>query len=318
MSALGDYIHYNANNYRTKGVARPDEEGSNFYGGNAYDVVFNNRVAVMQDINGDILNELKRRLRFQSVNQNEEDQAILEQKRNSLTDALINDMLKTYGAGIVGQYQNTTSESSIFHGSQKFAKADVLKSRGKALYSQYDQLLNQIEAQKGRVTNQTLASLNIVLEEMENLTNETDAKSIIGAFNEFEQNHAYSKAYALALGDFGEQLVAATSDNIVNLVGEEAVKAIKQSGIIKGKEKGEFSLNKDSLSKEYITAEAQNVMCKAYSTYNKTDVEVTIFGETLNASVKYYSDTKPTLQRDMNLVASLAYLNTIYEDFGNH
>lgn len=315
MSALGDYIHYRTENYRVKGVARPDEKIGQFYSGNAYNVVLRDRVLAMDDINEGVLNELKRRLKYQSASQNTQDQIMLNEKREALTNALIDDMLKNYGTGIVGRYQATT-ENPIFKGSE--VTKETLKAKGQMLYSQYNQLLDQIAAQNGKVNNQTLLILNTVLEEMEGLTDMTDAKSIIGALNEFSQNQSYSNAYAIALGDFGEKYVGAVSDNIMNLSGAEIVKAIKESGIIKGKDTGEFSLDENSFSKEYVTVEAKDVMCKAYSTQNKTDAEITILGETIDASVKYYSNTKPTLQAQMNLVASLVYLNSIYEDFGNH
>lgn len=315
MSALGDYIHYRTENYRVKGVARPDEKIGQFYSGNAYNVVLRDRVLAMDNINEGVLNELKRRLKYQSVSQNAQDQIILNEKRETLTKALIDDMLKNYGTGIVGRYQATT-ENPIFKGSE--VTKETLKAKGQMLYSQYNQLLDQIAAQNGRVNNQTLLMLNTVLEEMEGLTEMTDVKSIIGALNEFSQNQSYSNAYAIALGDFGEKYVGAVSDNIMNLTGAEVIKAIKESGIIKGKDTGEFNLDENSFSKEYVTVEAKDVMCKAYSTQNKTDAEITILGETIDASVKYYSNTKPTLQAQMNLVASLVYLNSIYEDFGNH
>ena len=327
MSALGDYIHLNTSNYLKYGVAK-DHSAKGLPGVGAVYAqqkqVNQQRIKALPKVQDKALTELRRRIGINFGPEKQNATMLIAQKGE---EKLLNDINTKLLSQIDGNPFATRVGGGLKNLNQKTNLEAAMAARRKLL----DRIkyFNETKSEKTAQTiinhlNEFFQDLGFIIEDEEWLITRKEIlagnKNITDALKEIVMADCFSSAHkATVHGQMGEKIVAMCNDTIYYNACSNANDIIKKSII--GGEGTSFALDESFISKGVAQAYQERYKQNLYQvrkTQDKVDVQLTIEGEELNASVKAYTPKsgyiKPHLQ-DVQLLTSLA---STVPHFANH
>lgn len=331
MGALGDYIHLHKNNYLKAGTFHLGE------GKNSYQIISNylqGRTRNIKPVSPETLTALKSRIENDSEAQIRRDkegtakefQAKIDEIYKVLSEIAGKEFLNaiSFAGGKENRhYQMSGNLYNKFKNGYGYSKKDIENFKNKKL--QIDRAITRINNRKDHQASEEELKEIVDLYNQLNLDNKIDtaSKSSLGKIQSAISDLSYDTWLSNVVGDFGEHLVYSARDVSSNLAMRSANNEIQK---IAGQERSDIKINTNLISKE-ITQDKilrTDTLGNSYylgSTQNKVDVQIVVNEEDVFASAKmYYDFSRDTaiLQKDMELLSPLVYLNTTIPEFGNH
>lgn len=341
MSALGDYIHLHAKNYKKLGVAKEGQEKP--YQPINYQDYLNKRNSSISQVSDAAIRTLSNRLKMNTSQQMVFDEAERISEQQRLIDLIYEQIYTqvrnvskgahklldtTQGHAVVFDKKNQQflplSASSQWASTKSHQELMKIRSQKQQEFKQIQSLITEINSQKQP---QNEGKLQQLIEAYEKYTglNIPPGDSIIGAIQKALQEFRYRGTIQEVAGKFGESLIAVCDDTATQLANKDVYKFLQSA--IKGDARSEIYIPTEAIAvslgnKKIHTIDAQGTYYSLGKTQDKVDVSIKVQNEDLNISVKDYAAPlghfkDPHLQ-DVNLLQSLTFLNQELEDFGTH
>ena len=335
MSAIGEYIHLNKENYLRYGTARDassmSEQDNSLVAYSIQRKDIQDRINKMQNKNIEMqLVELKNRI-SNSWNDSKAAKDVVRdvERRIASIQKLQEDIIKTITKNVGTNFATSTNFTIKPEDDSAFQR---LKNK----YNIINYLIARINSDStaGKSTkNKTIENLNTNIKEFFELVgvsarnlkienrDDLDALATVNRIFSALSLNEIQNAFTMNKGDLGEAVVALTTDNAKNL----AISEIKKS--IVGAEKSEFGITVDMVDEEIGKIVNQNKsvktkfnIYKVYATQDKVDVSIEINDQPIQASIKayrpFYGQISPHLQ-DVSIWYNLAE-TTRLSQFANH
>jgi hypothetical protein len=325
MGALGDYIHLHTENYIKYGVAKKGESPKHFSGmGNFLE----NRIAAIKPIDEKTIQTLEMRLQQNTVQQENADKQKSDTDFQEKLDTLYEYIASHSSIGAIGQYMGSTSGlkgySKSYENIQSKALSQGEVEKRKSLLKELHTKIAMIN-KKGAEGTVSSAELNELINLYnqaggnQNFSASTGNQSILGKIQDAANELSYNSWISHVSGEFGEHLTAMCADKVESLATDELETFFKQAVV--GSKRTSITLDKTKVAKDLSSYLSTDKLGNSYylgTTQDKVDVKITVNQEEVLANVKeYYGAEKVTLQANVSLFSSLAYLEQ-YDQFGTH
>lgn len=331
--ALGDYIHLHKNNYEKYGTFRKGE-GKNSY--QIYNDFLIKRTANLTTISPDTIAILRQRIANDAETKNERNTVEQKQYNERLeqiykyiqqftSTELLKDFQKNQGFNTKTKVQEFSNQ---FISPDYFEKGSIkpkqLENKIKLLKEIRDKI-KDLNNNKIPATEENINDLNNKYRQLDiGVPLDMSIKSPICRIQTAIDNYSFDSVLSSVAGRFGEELVFSARDTALGIVGKNLQTAIQKEGVV-GENKTSIEINKDlfavNMSSIFKSADQNNNKYIINKTQDKVDVQIIVNREDVFSSVKDYFNTssKPvTLQNEVSILYSLAFLQSYYEDFGNH
>lgn len=327
-SALGEYVHLKADNYLKYGVAR--------FGGKSdpFDVserFLNNRLSKVKSVNKSTIDLLKARLTQNATSKILQEKGGVDLRFNEKIDTIWEMLASLTEAGAMGYAIGTSKGASwAYAGGNDDLYRENVKSKALTFddiekkRKEYDILQKKISTvnKNGIATEQELQEIIDMFDQLNvdfKATPDEPFESIISRMQSALGDCYINATKQAIVGDFGEHFVALADDYIYNFAADEFIADLKKHVV--GRQGSSWSITKENFApvvQSYMETDEYNNMFKVHTTQDKVDVEMTVNGKTVYGSVKnYYDASKVGLQSDVQLVATLIYLEN-RKQFGTH
>lgn len=334
MSALGDYVHFSNENYREYGVAKKKQNPK------PYSTIEVERYVKQRLIEANAMStpalekaaiELKRRMQRNVPAMLAKDKKMLDMDFQEKINKIYEILMKRADAGIAGGLIYGKNAFGYSGNKEKLFSKGLDKKTIEKKQKELDILNKEIDQinKNGFVSASTVQELASRFQKITNSIINEEAISDLGKLQKALLEYNFDTWSSLLYGDFGENFTAACSDAI-DSASEDAVEQLLNEMVI-GSQRSKISFNERELAVKLPTEkinkkQKRTIIYKNDSgeyvlgySQNKVDVDMTVNGVELLASVKdYYDSSKVTLQSQVNLLSSLIFLNNRINDFGNH
>lgn len=319
MSALGDYVHLETQNYLKYGVNKIGDTPALFKAPSNF---LQNRTSGIKSISKETIATLEKRLSRNTPTATNSDKVIIDKDFQNKIDKIYDLLAKTTSVENLGRMQGSSAWKAS-ESAYKEAKAKTLtKNEIQMVKNRLQQLDNEITKlnQKGTVSQEEFDNLlksyaDIIPKYLDDTSG--PPASNLGKLQEMIQNTAYNTWISNLVGDFGEHLVALCDDTIEKQV-DVSLDDFEKT--IVGAERSNITVSKDSVAKDLSSYFKKDEYGDYYlgTSQNKVDVKINVNMEDVLASVKmYYDANQITLQSQVNLFTALNYLEQ-YDRFGTH
>lgn len=320
MSALGDYIHLNTENYLTYGIAKKGQNPKPFKAPQHY---LQNRLKGIPSVNKKTIQTLERRLAANTAGKIAKDKKAMNSDMQQKINKLYELVAQHTETGLMGYFHGTSSKGGwTYTGEYQDLKALTLNeaeiARRKAIYEALNKKITEVN-QRQMIEPSELIDIVQLYESAGNSLQGVQTESILGHIQEAIHNTSFNTWKSHVVGEFGEGLVALCADKVEKLSTDAVEEFLKESVV--GSQTASITLNKDRVAQDLSSYLAMDKNGTSYSwgaTRNKVDVKIQINQQDVLASVKNYYDAKMvTLQSQVNLFTTLAFLES-KQRFGTH
>lgn len=326
--ALGDYIHLHRKNYEQYGTFRAGE-GSDSY--QIYNDFLKKRTENLTTISPDTINTLRKRIANDAKAKNE--RSIIEQDQYNQRLEQVYEYIRQFTSTELMNTFQTGQGYKRGLSNQFISSNNIVK--GTITPKQLDNKINLLKEIREMIKNFNSGKLFATEENIKELNNKYEQLDIgvpldpsiespIGRIQKAIDGYSFDQILSSVAGRFGEELVFSARDTALGIAGKSLQTAIKQEGVV-GEEKTKITINEGlfvtDMSKVFKSADKNNNQYIIKETQDKVDVQIIVNREDVFASVKDYFDTssKPvTLQSELSVLYSLAFLNDYLSEFGNH
>ena len=326
MSALGNYIHLKAENYKDAGTFRLGE------GKNKYQAISNFMESRLKEANIPSLSdatiqELKNRLANDSEAQQRRDKDGTAKQFQENLDKISDELYKVASTDAMGAFTMRKGQNKFQSLSSYYKNKDkgYSKEQIEAKIAKKNEINAMISAinKKGEASKDEIEAILKKYKELNLPKVSGKTKSTLGQIQEILNDTSYTTWQSHVSGAFGEQLVYSIRDVSDNNAMKAANDQIQK---VVGNERGEIKISTNLISEDLavdkiLSKDEEGNFYTLGKTQNKVDVQIVVNNEDVFASVKMYqnfSRNNATLQSDIELLSPLTYLNSINDDFGNH
>lgn len=346
MSALGYYIHLRAENYAKYGTAPIGEDPIKYNYMDSTNFLRKRMRGNINRISNKSIDVLRARLKSNTQKELTKSEKNFERDQQKQIDYIYELLYQqVYNVTKLRQLGLTTSgngyryfkggekpperlsKTSQWASSKSHDELMALREQKQKEYKKIKKLIKKINTSEQPQSEKNLKQLMDLYEQYTYLT--PDGLSTAGEIDEAIGKSRYQGTIQEVAGKFGEMLTAACGDKAIELGKKEFVEFLSKSVI--GDEKTDILISKDLIydgkADSFLnTSTKDNTKFFLAKTQNKVDVEITVNGEDLFASVKDYAYTeeeekagkmRASLQ-EVSLFQSILFLNSFLENFGNH
>ena len=333
MSALGDYIHLNTENYLIYGVSQKGKEKrlslaevyKNQYKKNL------ERVNNLPDISKKTLKTLEERVHqhFPEGKDSAKENLVKTLGTQKLSEHFKEYLLNNINGNLTRRahiFKNTISTMDTNNSLVDIEKAKKLRAN---LYENIRSLNDKFkngEPISLNTTPTTIAknftaffnALGMSLKDGGYIVNPNEIKNmdVLSAMKALLMDMSLSEANRATInGQIGEQTVKMCGDTIVR----KALTTV--NGVIKGADVSKFQMNESIIPKDVQAVFKKDTGINLYqvrSSQDKVDVQIVVNKNPLNVSVKAYSSKGNSLRTHLQDVSLLTSLATTEKDFANH
>lgn len=322
MSALGDYIHYEAENYLQYGTSKRENYENLSLSFQAYKK--KRMKSIQPKINSQTIKILEERLKKQSDLFTSPDKGKTQSKRDNLKEEFFRALSSISTAEVMEQFQNRTQWKSQYLNKYPTLDKQTIEEKRQLLRNFQDKVKKILqEGSLGSAKEEDLMELQQIYEKFTKKKNSGEiTESLLGQMQEELDQYRYYTWISNLAGAFGEMFVSACQDTAedvsINTI-EKVMKGIKGNDTSSGQFKiKEIEESAREQIKTYFKDYDMGDHFELNKTQDKVDVNITVNNEDVFASVKNYgSNRSVTLQKNLSLFYTLLYLNR-EGNFANH
>lgn len=325
MSALGDYIHFNVDDYINYGTYKRNSSGKK----NSYKSLQNHmrkRVESLKSrrISPETIKTLKYRLRADSDAQIQREQNNEQIKWNKILEEVLDELVQLSTEAAFEQYNSPINKFDL--GIHQGQLTEQEYERYKNIIDSISNILKDIKINGNMATEQQFDAILDLYNQLNfKKFGELQSISSVGQIQEIVDQTVYSKIETAISGVFGEKFVYAIRDSAWN----NAIRGLNNNipkERIAGGDTSNITISANLINPRYGEIprgwhyNMDNNTYKVASTQDKIDVAIIVNKENVYASVKnskqVTSTKRPKLQ-EIKPYYTLLYLNQFY-NFGNH
>lgn len=321
MSAISDfYIHYNYDHYQGDvGAVQQQIDKNN---------MLLAQLPTSQDYEG-VLSELRKRLQqnMAMISESQKQQILSSQTTSQITTIVANKLRSQVDGGT-----NPPASSGI---QQPTINVQVLKQKRNAI-STHIGYINDVY-RRNSSAQVKLSTLQRLIEEYQDLYQmingvraqiimpptggKSDVQSLIGQIRELLDEYTFSTAATAAIGDFGENLVAACNDTVRQVAADKIDQAIGLG--LKGLERSSYTRDFSNLLKSTLGISQQDLSDRGVKwdiapTQNKVDASISVNSIPLNISIKGTTQGSRIVNFELQEMNVLTVLAATSANFMNH
>lgn len=324
MSALGDYVHYEAKNYINYGLSKRNKNSMKNLSSSFQAYKQKRMENIKPKVGSQTLKILEERLKRQSDQFINNDKKVCEGQEENLKEEFFKKLAEISTADVMEVFQNRTKWKSEYLSQYTTLSKEEIENRRSILKNFQNKLDNILKnGALGAVTSEELLEIQKIYEDFtKKQINGPITASLLGTLQKEMDQYRYYTWISNLAGAFGEMFVAACADTADQVASNKIIEVMKG---VKGDDRssGIFTINE-------IATEAQSEIKKYFQDYDmgdhfelnktqdKVDVDITVNNENVLATVKNYGTNRSvTLQKQLSLFYTLLYLNR-EGNFANH